>query len=624
MYFSYRTSRGRKILQLLESYRNADGKPRNRVVVSLGQREMSAELKEEVADLVEAELYQRPLLFPASDKAAAEAQRVVREVYRRGKWVPVGSSAQKKEENAEGMKESTPETIDGVLLDQVSTRQTTSLGPELVGLHAWNELNMDGILDSLGFNPAQKEAACVQVLGRLVAPGSELALAERFLDGSSLPDLLGLKNNTPITTDRYYRVSDKLLANRDAIETHTRRIVGQRLSLTRTYYLYDLTNTHFEGTCEANPKACRGKNKQKRNDCPQVSAGVCFDEYGFVLFHRLFPGNQNDAASLPKMIKAMQKCADEDGELQGRPTVILDGGLASEANLEALREAGLYYLVNRTRSYRSKLQEAFSQDDAFESVPGRDVQVRKMKDPEGDDELILCRSMARGEKESAIRNRADERLTADLEKLNARVTSGRLKDTKKINQAIGRLRERHSRVGRYYEIKLNDAGELTWKRNDAEATQAGALDGCYVLQAHGPSLSAVDFWHQYMVLTKAENGFRAFKGHLGLRPNFHRLEHRVDGHIFITVLAYQLMRFILHRLEAAGDHRSWPVIRQILQSHCYATIEMPTVSGTTWRLRQPGKPEPLHRSIYQRLQINWLDLPREKIQFQTSEQHRNP
>ena len=115
------------------------------------------------------------------------------------------------------------------------------------------------------------------------------------------------------------------------------------------------------------------------------------------------------------------------------------------------------------------------------------------------------------------------------------------------------------------------------------------------------------------MLTKAEDGFRALKGHLGMRPNFHQLEHRVDGHIFISILAYQLMRFICYRLELRGDHRNWLTLRQILQSHCYATIDLPTANGTTWRLRQPGHPEPIHQQIYKTLEIDWKSLPKTKI-----------
>ncbi len=54
-------------------------------------------------------------------------------------------------------------------------------------------------------------------------------------------------------------------------------------NLDRTVLLYDLTNTHFEGACEANPMARYGKNKQKRTDCPQVVVGMIFDTQRFAI-----------------------------------------------------------------------------------------------------------------------------------------------------------------------------------------------------------------------------------------------------------------------------------------------------------------------------------------------------
>ena len=60
-----------------------------------------------------------------------------------------------------------------------------------------------------------------------------------------------------------------------------------------------------------------------------------------------------------------------------------------------------------------------------------------------------------------------------------------------------------------------------------------------------------------MTLTRAEDGFKALKSDLGLRPNHHQIEGRVEGHVFITILAYQLLRFIQYTFEQHGDTRSW-------------------------------------------------------------------
>ena len=116
-----------------------------------------------------------------------------------------------------------------------------------------------------------------------------------------------------------------------------------------------------------------------------------------------------------------------------------------------------------------------------------------------------------------------------------------------------------------------------------------------------------------MTLSKAEDGFRALKSECGLRPNHHQLEHRVDAHIFISILAYQLQRFILYQLEQQGDHRSWSTLRRVLQTHTYSTIVIPTNTGVTYRIRKPGIPEECQRHIYNLLGVQLNKLPKTKI-----------
>jgi hypothetical protein len=126
-------------------------------------------------------------------------------------------------------------------------------------------------------------------------------------------------------------------------------------------------------------------------------------------------------------------------------------------------------------------------------------------------------------------------------------------------------------------------------------------------------LSAEQLWELYVLLSRAEDGFAALKGDLGLRPNYHQVEGRVDAHIFMTVLAYQLLRFITYTLEQKGDHREWPTLRRILQTHCYATVSLPTRGGTILHVRRAGQPEACHQQIYEQFGMNWKTLPVKKI-----------
>jgi len=628
MYFFLKNTATGQTLQLLEAYRpKGSGTPRHRVVISLGDMPMRKEWYKPLASLItrrqQGELNLTEVDLPP--EALQQADDIILRIERRNREepailpvtcqtllpapitaavpaVPVAPGAP----DAKVPASESLNDVNSVLLDQVVHTHNTALGPLLCALQVWDVLGMPGLLQRLGFNAAQMQAAAALVTSRLHEPMSENALVN-WLPFSSLPDLLGpevLRGGT----DRYYRTGDKLFENATAIERHLRERIGQHFGLTRSILLYDLTNFYFEGICAANPKARRGNNKQKRNDCPQVVLGLVFDEYGFALVHNIFAGNTNDAKTLPEMVKTMEGLCPPENLLEAlKPTVIMDGGLATDANKQLLRASGYHFLVNDKRTGRSGWHREFAAD-GFQPIagrqPGQEVLVRMIELPEAGERLLLCKSAGRREKELAIRSGAELRWRRDLEKLERRLRTGTLKDKDRADQSLGRLRERHSRVARYYDLRLEPTDgrlSLSWARNDERWSAAEDMAGDYILRTSRHDLSGPEIWSLYMTLCKAEEGFRLVKGELGLRPNHHQKDERVDTHTFITILAYQLLRFILHALEQKGEHRGWRVLKRILLTHCYATVQAPTRDGRTIRIRKPGVPEACQWDIYRTL-----------------------
>ena len=276
------------------------------------------------------------------------------------------------------------------------------------------------------------------------------------------------------------------------------------------------------------------------------------------------------------------------------------------SNLTLLQQRGYSYLINITRSSRAKYAQAFKQE-RFEALPGRTeknkVEVKKITDPDdADSQLVLCRSAQRGLKEVAMLSKAEERFLADQQALAARIAAGRLIDPEKIQRKIGALQKKHPKVQRYYRIELRD-GTLHAERNDAQLEQARALCGDYVLKTD-KQLDADQLWHLYMTLLKAERGFRMLKGSLGLRPNYHQLEERVDAHIFISVLAYHLLTWIHHQLERCGDTREWKTLRRILSTHSLVSTILPLNDGTILQVRKPSVPDTEQALIFKQLGID--------------------
>ena len=612
MYFRTKTIKGTPLLQLVESYRNAEGSPRQRVVASLGDAVIPEAEKDDIAGAVtrclrgadrgESEDWFETTL---SADAAAWVTRIVALAGRsKGGRQDVASSV-----------------VDGVLLDNIETANVVELGPELVALKAWEALGLTQLLVSLGMNPSQIATAQLLVANRFIEPLSEWALID-CAEHTALPELLGT-NITKRTKDRLYYTGDALFEHRVAIESALREHERDLFSSKRRIILYDVTNTHFEGICAQNPKAKHGKNKQKRNDCRQVAVGMAFDEVGLPLAHEVFEGNVADTKTLGALLDrlAPADCADM------KPVVVLDAGFASKANIELLKERHYSYLINITRSNRSKYAEFFEQE-TFEERPGRKpalkVEVKKITDPDDkDSRLVLCRSAQRRLKEEAMISKAEARFLKDVDSLRKRIEKGQLKKPAIIERKIGNLQKKHPRVQRYYKLthkpdtteaatknattekapkKLEPTLEVT--RDEAKVKGALALCGDYVLKTD-KDLEATELWSLYMTLLKAESGFRMLKGTLGMRPNFHQLEHRVESHIFISVLGYHLLSWVRLHLEKAGDPREWKTVRRLLSTHSLVSTRLPLKDGRIVTVRKPSLPDVEQSRVYQLLGIDW-------------------
>lgn len=592
MYFRHKKTKTTPVLQLVKSFRNAEGQPRQRILLSLGDLDLPRSLWHPVAQELENRLKGISSLFFDAE-VHAWVDKLFDELTRKNK--PNKSSK---------VGPDLPRQLH-VLTDTLTHTHATELGPELVVINAWQDLQFESHLTALGFSPTQCRDAAISIFNRLLDPCSDHALPD-WVKTTSLADLFQQPLDR-LGDDRFYRISDSLLGIKQELEQRLAETERNLFQLQGSIYLYDLSNTYFEGLAAGNPQAKHsGKSKEKRNDCPQLAFGMVLNPQGFVIKHEVFAGNQSDGPTLLEMVKSL-------AEGQEKPLVIIDSGMASQDNLTKLKDAGCDYITVKKRPSRMAYQAHFQSLDAFEKIKNRepkpDVLIKVLD--EEDERLVCCWSQARAAKEKSILSKAETRFLKDLEKLKARIEAGRLKDPTKIQRQMGRLRERHSRIAKYYEMTFDQTHQnFTWKRDQDRYEQADMVTGGYVLRTNRKQINGEDIWNLYITLTRVEAGFRALKSHLGLRPIYHQTKDRCRGHIFITVLAYHLLVWIEHRLREQGDHRSWPTIRRLLRTHCYATLQFQSVEGKTYHLRQPGRPDTEQKKIYSLLNINASGLPK--------------
>ena len=120
------------------------------------------------------------------------------------------------------------------------------------------------------------------------------------------------------------------------------------------------------------------------------------------------------------------------------------------------------------------------------------------------------------------------------------------------------------------------------------------------------------------MLNQIESAFKSMKSFLGLRPNFHQKESRVDTHMFISVLAYHILHIIEYRLRQKGDYRSWATIRNILKTHerstiCYQTKDEAEQVHQQF-VRVGSGLEPEHLEIYRKFKLSGNPLPRKRME----------
>lgn len=105
------------------------------------------------------------------------------------------------------------------------------------------------------------------------------------------------------------------------------------------------------------------------------------------------------------------------------------------------------------------------------------------------------------------------------------------------------------------------------------------------------------------MLTDLEGVFRCLKSELGLRPIYHHTQERTDGHLFITVLAYQFVQILRRTLRDYGIEGSWASLRDALRRQVRVTATFNQPDGRTLHVRKATRPEGLHQQICTALKI---------------------
>ncbi len=505
-------SGGRAYLQLVESYRNEEGQPRQRVIANLGRLDK--------------------LSFKDLDPLIDGLQRAL------------------------GRSTSTSRV----------TFDTARAFGDLFALHGlWQELGLDRALRrALRSTRRRFDAAALvraMVFNRLCEPTSKLGVL-RWLETVSLPDA-----PETVTHDQLLRAMDALMEHIDAVEAVVAEQLRPLLDRSLSVVFYDLTTVRIQGDgTVADDVRAFGLNKDTRGIARQFVLGVIQTAEGLPIAHEVHAGNVGEVSTLlPAIEKAIARYRIE------RVVLVADRGLLSLDNLdavEALRtatgQAVEYILAVPARRYADF-------GDLVANMPldagvGESIwQGRR---------LVVAHDSGRAAEQSARRRALIASIETEGERMARRLDEADagqpLRGRKSTDRrAYLRFCEAVSEAGLSRILKADLAAErFSFHRDEAALANAERLDGKLLLVTN-TALAADEVIARYKALADIERGFRVLKSDIEIAPVHHRLPERIRAHALICFLALVIHRIMRQKLKAAGHplspRRALALLRQIQQ-----------------------------------------------------------
>lgn len=585
-YFSY---------QLVESIRTNRG-PRQNILLTIGHDfDLSDEERKTLANRIDEIVSGIKSLFTYPSHIESLAQNFSKQLIQK--------------QSLPCLQDSLKQAVDDyhhVNVNSLENENSRDIGVEHICLETFKKLEIDSILKQHGFTDRQVEVAAGAIIGRLAGNVSELGTFEWLQEISGLDELMHT-SFSKLSLNSLYKIGDSLIAIKKPIEEHLKEKESHLFSFSNTVALYDLTNVYYEGQALGNSKAKKGRSKERRSDCPLITLGVVYNLEGFPLSSDIFEGNVSEPKTLETVLNRLP--------ITSETIVVLDAGLGTEDNLKWLRSKQICYIVCSRKRTHTIPEDLVLQ--CVKQKTGQSVYAAAVNDSQTNEKLIYCRSEAKLASEKKWMDqvqvnfeKALQNIAESLEKKNGK------KDCKSILVRIGRAKERYSRIAQFYQIDVQSDSEnkhvqtITWKCNLEKASDR--FDGGYCLRVYGLDWNSQKLWDTYIMLTKAEEGFRCLKGQLGLRPIYHQKETRADSHLFITLLSYHIMQSILYQLEKKDIFISWDKLRKNLRTHNRITTTFLTKEDKKIHIRATSNPKAFHMDIYSALELESKPLEKTK------------
>lgn len=569
-----------------------DGKVKQRVILYLGSETILEDdgNRRIVLSILKSKIFKQPELFPV--KPPKELQELADKYYEKY-CIKYGQTDQLDHSIPPAPTKADYHNVD---LKGLSLTDVKTFGAEYLSKQILEKLKLKDFFGSLGFTEIQTKKALISIAARAIFSSSEHKTAQIINSSSELKSLFSYQKN--ITHKQLYAISDLLYKHQEEIDKFLYKQISNMFDLEDKLVIFDISNTYFESR-KANSKLAKyGRSKEKRSDCPIVVFTGVINAEGFVRHSKIYEGNKPDSATLSDMVEDLKKHATPNS----KQTIVMDAGIATEDNLELIKAKGYkYVVVSRKRIMDYPIDTSRTKTVALTNRGKEKVEL-EIFNPEGfSDTWMYIQSDSKRKKEESMKGKLKERFEEDLGSIrNALIKKGGTKLINKVWERIGRIKQKHNRVSSRYEISVKEkdgkAVDLNFREKKTPIKDEKEK-GVYFIRTNYENPSEKELWNIYNTIREVESTFRSLKSDLEIRPVHHQKDERIESHIYLTILAYQLVNTIRHMLKADGINYGWKNIVRIMNTQSIQTVVLNTDKKVI-HFRKTAKPIEEVKDIY--------------------------
>ncbi|MBP9997663.1 MAG: IS1634 family transposase [Bacteroidales bacterium] len=620
--YNPRTQRDDWYYRIKESFRDLTGRVRSRVMLNVGFID-EPHRPEDIRDIGkcltyihehqgEKDMFGNPL-SRYSEFVQRKSREFWHEMVNNGSIDAVKATMEESREKAERL----------VDVNTIKHTDAREIGAEWVCLQAIRELEIDKFLRREGWSEIQINTTLAHLITRTIYSPSELKSMRIMDENSAVCELISGNQEWRPGFQSVYKVAPSLYELKDKLENHLCQKTDDLFNITNRIAIFDLTNFYFEGRKDNSKKAQFGRSKEKRSDCKLLVLALCINREGFIRYSSILAGNTADPNSLPDMVDTLNAKTRVPNDPKDKVLVCLDAGIATEDNLQKIKEKGYNYLcVSRRRLTDYEIAPDAKTVTVLDSKK-QPIRLTQVKHEEDGDYYLEINSPAKQLKETSMNRKFRERFEEELQKAkDSLMKKNGTKNYEKVIERIGRARQKYPSISKYYVIDYiaddpknpKNMADIQWRI--AVPENVDRQSGIYFLRTNVSTFDEKTTWDYYNLTREIECTNRQLKTDLNLRPIHHKKDDRSDAHLFLGLLSYWIVNTIRYKLKQTGETCFWTEIMRRLSTQKAVTTEATNALGEKVHMRLCSEPNKSANDIYERLK--YKKMPFRKIKIEKS------